>query len=323
MKSKRPCAKGFTLVELLVVIAIIGILIALLLPAVQAAREAARRTQCLNHLKQIGLAAHTHADVQKHFPSCGWGYHWVGDPDRGFGKSQPGGWVYNLLPFMEQSVIHDMGKGTPAATKARALAPLNGAIVASFNCPTRRAAKLYPFGELPYNTEGWSGHSKTDYGGNAGEFVQTIGGPLINEAPQVDANQYLWPGWLADANGTTYLRSEVTIGDIQDGTTNTYFAGEKSLDPNFYETGTNGADNGSMYQGHDWDVIRWGNVQFRPIRDTVGVDVWQTFGSAHQSAAHFVLCDGSVRPVSYGVDGETHRRMANRQDGLAVDNAQQ
>ena len=81
---------GFTLVELLVVIAIIGILIGLLLPAINAAREAGRRTQCLNHIKQMGLACMTHESTNGFLPTDGWSWNWAGDPDRGYGRSQPG-----------------------------------------------------------------------------------------------------------------------------------------------------------------------------------------------------------------------------------------
>src|SRR5665647_549730 len=102
---------AFTLVELLVVITIIGILIALLLPAVQAAREAARKMQCSNNLKQLALGCLNHEQAQGFYPSGGWRWSLGGDPDCGFGRRQPGGFLYNLLPYIEQQSLHDMGAG--------------------------------------------------------------------------------------------------------------------------------------------------------------------------------------------------------------------
>ena len=119
-RGKRSCDNfrrplhGFTLVELLVVITIIGILIALLLPAVQAAREAARRLQCQNNLKQLALGCLNHEQSQGYLPAAGCGkpmpWLWVGDPDEGFGKQQHGGWFYNILPFIEQQALHDLAQ---------------------------------------------------------------------------------------------------------------------------------------------------------------------------------------------------------------------
>src|SRR5580698_9757873 len=111
--GKRKPAAGFTLVELLVVIAIIGLLIAILLPAIQAAREAARRSQCANNLKQMAGAALNHESARKFLPTGGWGHNWIGDPDMGFGQSQPGGWAYSIMFFMEATTNIMQSSGLP------------------------------------------------------------------------------------------------------------------------------------------------------------------------------------------------------------------
>ena len=128
---------AFTLVELLVVIAIIGILIALLLPAVQSAREAARRTQCKNQLRQLAIACLNHHDVQRHFPTSGWGWRWQPDPGEGFGKGQPGGWGFNILPFIEEQALREAA--TPTGDRRLDLERLLDLVqspIETFNCPS-------------------------------------------------------------------------------------------------------------------------------------------------------------------------------------------
>ncbi len=135
--------RAFTLVELLVVITIIGILISLLLPAVQSAREAARRTQCSNNIKQLALGALNHENALGYFPSGGWRYDWVGHPDRGFGKKQPGSWIYSILPYIEQQALHDLGSSGGSMTIENANAQRIATPLATLYCPTRRPALVY------------------------------------------------------------------------------------------------------------------------------------------------------------------------------------
>jgi prepilin-type N-terminal cleavage/methylation domain-containing protein len=147
VRRTRP-RQGFTLVELLVVIAIIGVLVALLLPAIQAAREAARRQQCGNNLKQLALGAQNYLSANSHFPTGGWGWAWVGDADRGFGSDQPGGWVYNLLPYIEQVQMHKLaGDGNRDTISAGQLAGTLHVLkspLATIRCPSRRLQNVYP-----------------------------------------------------------------------------------------------------------------------------------------------------------------------------------
>ena len=136
MRSKTM--RGFTLVELLVVIAIIGILVALLLPAIQAAREAARRSQCQNHLKQMITGMLLHENTHGHYPVGGYDPTHSGDPDLGFGAKAPGGWTYNLLPYIEETTMHSMGAGLTGAAKQQQFMLRDQIPVAIYYCPTRR-----------------------------------------------------------------------------------------------------------------------------------------------------------------------------------------
>ncbi len=226
---------AFTLIELLVVIAIIGILIALLLPAVQAAREAARMLQCANHLKQLGLGCLNHADAHGHLPTAGWGWGWAGEPDRGFTKKQPSGWHYNILPFIELEGLHQMGSGGAAyweQGKQRV-----ATVVAIFHCPSRRAAVAYPYviGPDYYNIRRPSMLGHSDYsacsGGGDSPRWQKGPGTLSAGDNMSEAQWQAYAGTSDDATGVIYRRSMTQLSHITDGTSCTYLVGEEYLSP--------------------------------------------------------------------------------------------
>ncbi len=293
-RSTRIDRRGFTLVELLVVIAIIGILVALLLPAVQAARESARRTVCTNNLKQMGVAFNQHVTAQGFFPTCGWGYGWTGDPDRGYNVGQPGGWPYAILSYLEQDSIRQLGAGLPQSQKLATTGQLDGSVVAAFICPSRRTVMGYPVVEIPgQNAQAGTQMAKTDYAGNAGTTVTTFYGPDTLATGDTPSWWTSNASWITTENGITYLRSAVPPALVLDGLSNTIAVGEKYLDPDLYYTGTCGADNDTLYEGHDWDILRWAFQQDPPYQDTPGVDNWTAFGSAHWGGA--ISCSATAR----------------------------
>ena len=201
IEMKRPSRQsGFTLVELLVVITIIAILIALLLPAVQAAREAARRDAVLQQ-PQTARLGRAGSRIGEHcLPTGGWGLAWVGDPDRGFGQQQPGGWAYSLTPFMDLDSLHDLGLGaTSLAAGSASIAQCMATPVTAMICPTRRSPIPYPevsITSIYYKDGTFSSPAlvgKTDYAGNAG----------TTDLPNLDATMPGGPSSLAQGDSWT------------------------------------------------------------------------------------------------------------------------
>ena len=324
----RRRSTGFTLVELLVVIAIIGILVSLLLPAVQSAREAARRTQCKNNLKQVGLAIQNHESTYRFLPTGGWGGSWVADPDRGAGRQQPGGWLFGILPFLEESGIHDMGSGLEDQPKRDQLGLRESMVISIFNCPSRRLNIPRPnsLRFTPKNSSFSELHARSDYAANAGtmgDVERFCGGGPANLAA-VENGSFTAP---TDAchTGISNCGSEVRLRQVKDGMSKTYAVGERFMDPNHYETGQLHSDDWSMYVGIQDDTHRsafFDSVRMRgfpPVQDTPGLQLHNYFGSSHVGGCHFVMCDGSVPTISYDVEAFVHWKFAHRFDNGAVE----
>lgn len=277
---------GFSLIELLVVVSIIAILVALLLPAVQQAREAARRTQCKSNIKQIALALHNYHDNSGIFPS-GQYYCLPGTPCTASAHLSDGwGWTASLLPYVDQAPLFN-GFNFSLAMRNPHHAHLLATPIALFQCPSDATRKSL----LPptVNTFLPERFATSNYCGNGGSFGNSF------EAPAIAMNEML-------TNGILGRDSARRLRDITDGASNTFLVGEVihydfHWDPTLY--------------GHfqlpraaccTLKLARNGNRGLNPGPSGTTDEKREGFSSLHEGGAHFGMCDGSVRFVSEHID---------------------
>jgi prepilin-type N-terminal cleavage/methylation domain-containing protein len=305
----RRSERGFTLVELLVVIAIVGLLIGLLLPAVQAARESARRAECANHLKQIGLACQNHHQALGAMPTGGRGEAaprtWAGSNPAKY-NTQAWSWGYQILPFMEEIPLY-MNSSDAVVTST----PLT-----AYFCPTRRSPVALTGG---YWASWNAPRAQADYAGNAGSMPEGgDGGGIFGDGRD---------GVIVEMGSVRPVRFK----DITDGTSKTLLIGEKRLNVSYCTTDQQPDDNDGFVGGFQDDVVRFGAAtsSYGPIipqPDVFGAQyTWATlqppifeFGSSHPSVVQFVLCDGSVQAFAFTIDSQTFQYWAVRNDGLSI-----
>jgi prepilin-type N-terminal cleavage/methylation domain-containing protein/prepilin-type processing-associated H-X9-DG protein len=321
---------AFSLVELLTVIAIIAVLVGLLLPAVQSARESSRRSSCANNLKQLALGCLSYDSSQGHFPSGGWAWQWTGDPDAGLGPQQPGGWAFQVLPFIEQESIFEMGgdgvapRGSPF-NRANSTAQKEGAVarartpVAAFVCPSRRG--VGPLRSGPFSTSQNAGSivesAGLDYAGNAGS-----GSPFTtfgNNNSWTDANYAVAADTIASykPTGVIFPASQVQAAKIRDGLSVTFLLGEFNRHPENYSVAE-----ANPFGGVGWSTslngLQADSANVPGVYPASGYN-FRPFGSAHASTCHFAFCDGSVRPIAYDIQPTVRGRLCNRADGQLLD----
>jgi len=363
MKASRTSGHvrqaGFTLIELLVVIAIIAILVALLLPAVQQAREAARRAQCINNLKQMGLAVHNFHDTYQVVPPSFLGYEVAGVNTIAGDRINGQTWAAMILPFMgEEGLMYGIELRRPwDVTHGQ---DRKNAIVRTYFCPSRRSpmrqqnpttgmSRRDGMGQLVPDLPG----SLSDYAGNAG--VDSYTNTNIRRTISSDVNyanglfvpgQITWRDRSATATSSQndmYFkwRGQLTFSNIPDGLTNTILFGEKFVNvnwmgsanqmddltandtafrtPNPYTIDSGWGDGDIFDARHPLHFVRLGNTIQRDV--TYNDPAYTKFwGSAHAGGVtNFCLGDGSVKTIRWDIDGTAFSRMIDRKDRNKID----
>jgi len=258
---------------------------------------------------------------------------WVGDPDKGYGAGQPGGWMYDVLDHIEQSQIRQLGKRQkPVILKKIMLGTQVPLLpVSVFHCPSRRG--VAPVAYLrwdPWKNALDSPLIKT--GCFRGDYAVSTSGAFEDQIA-IDADAYCDIAWAFDeeegesgdfaeevriaCSGISFSGSEISLKQVEDGASQTFMLGEKYLMVDDYQTGFSWGDDAAYYTGSDHDNQRWSEPN--PSQDQVGLENPESWGSAHPSTFHMVMCDGSVQVINYDIDEDTRIYLGSRRDGQATD----
>lgn len=314
MRSRTSPRRGFTLIELLVVIAIIAILVALLLPAVQQARAAARSSQCKNNLKQIGVALHNYHDVQSVFPPATLN---KGQCNSGTGNplvQNATGWTM-LLPFLDQTTIYDAYDHDQAAGHYTAGA-LAGTVVGSAVTSGNGALISQPLSVLTCPSETGNPYHPA----NGSHYVIANGSGLTGAKTSYDFSvindYYGCNGWSTRSFTTRRMfedNSRCTFRDITDGTSNTVAIAETRFDVYNGEAPAWGF-RGWVMIGIDFGTYGINQTVYAGVDRAPALASWAYSGSYHPGGCHILLADGSTRFVSELIDTTTRRNLASMAD---------
>jgi prepilin-type N-terminal cleavage/methylation domain-containing protein/prepilin-type processing-associated H-X9-DG protein len=311
--------RAFTLVELLVVIAIIGILMSLVMPAIQGARETARVTQCQNNLGQMAKATMQYETTWKTLPSGGWGPTWIGMPPYQLEK-QMGGWMYQLLPYAEENNLATLQTPDIKSANAKRAA----AVIPWLYCPTRRSAVALPYSTAAAPTGNGTlleCNSVTDAGRN--DYAANVGNSSANACedltkfPQSLTGSQAASTWIdfdnKVLNGAVVQRRGLRTNDFSDGRFKTYLYGEKVMDQAQVDTGKAAGDVAPALSGFGSSIMRSTNKMMTP--DSNGLSPLDCrFGSAHPGGSNFAFADGAVRLQDYGMDPLVFSSLGARND---------
>jgi len=261
-------------------------------------------------------------------PTNGWGCDWTGEADKGVGQKQPAGWIFNILPFIEEISVYQLGAGLDGTAKRNAHRQRIETLVPLLNCPTRRQGLIRWNTNQPVNASLPTRACKSDYAANGGSVHTnpfTPNGPFwrshwtggydgpytYQEGLSVRAEQN-FADKQAAANGLFYVGSHVGDHQITDGTSKTMLLGEKHLKvSSYYSEVSDPGDNEHAYIGDNEDINRW--TYLLPLPDTEITR--RRFGSSHSGGLNIAMADGSIRFISFDIAEAPWRTFGSRNDG--------